>query len=285
MNLMFWKKSAGAEAENAQETPETPLKAGLAARARSWLTSFRQRYRKTSTFEAEENQDQNAPDRPEGKSAELEPDLEPAPAGLLARIKYIFSALLRKFKKPVVSEDTEGLPVPAPAGPSKPLLTKKRLIIGAATALLAGIAIWVTWGILNPPESHHGTKHDMTPIVIHDTQTGPATEKHAAGVDLLKEAELEAHNKEKAELEELKKQNAELQARIEALKEKPAQPSVSAQPYIPSALQATGKNSHPSGIGEMTVGNSDPKITAMTLKEAIEAMNANSGEFRKKTAK
>lgn len=83
-----------------------------------------------------------------------------------------------------------------------------------------------------------------------------------------------------ADIDALTKKNHALQAQIEALRKYQPQrlstspasrPIVKAQPTAPS--------------GDLAVGSKSPKATAMTLKEAIEAMNAGSGEPAKKAAK
>lgn len=84
----------------------------------------------------------------------------------------------------------------------------------------------------------------------------------------------------KANIDTLTKKNLELQVQIEVLKKK-LQPHPSAAP----ANEVMGKVQPPSRGGEIAIGSKSPKATAMTLKEAIEAMNAESGDSHQKAAK
>ena len=83
-----------------------------------------------------------------------------------------------------------------------------------------------------------------------------------------------------AEIEILRKKNEELQTQIGVLRKKQQQSS-SASP----ANQAAGKAQPPTSGGDMAIGNSNPKAAAMTLKEAIEVMNANSAAAPEKGRK
>lgn len=76
-----------------------------------------------------------------------------------------------------------------------------------------------------------------------------------------------------AEIEILRKKNDELQTEIAALRKK-QQPNPSAAP----ANQAAGEAQAPARGGDIAMGNRNPKAAAMTLKEAIEVMNASSGD-------
>lgn len=82
---------------------------------------------------------------------------------------------------------------------------------------------------------------------------------------------------EQTELEALRQKNAELQAQIEALKKAQRSSSASVKLY-PGDRRGT-----PAG-GVATVGNSDPKAAATTLKDAIDAMNAG-GKLQKQPAR
>lgn len=70
-------------------------------------------------------------------------------------------------------------------------------------------------------------------------------------------------------MEALKKRNEELEAQLNALQR---QQSGAAQRGATPAV----------GAGQVTLGSKDAKETAMTLKAAIEAMNASTGDFSKK---
>ncbi|MDD5383675.1 MAG: hypothetical protein PHG89_02190 [Gallionella sp.] len=292
MNLMFWKKKTGSgeEAENSQENlamstklresldfattkqdiaernpeppkPETPAKPGLVARLKLRLTALTRHFKKTPAFRTDED---HAPDALGGSekpddAAAIEPDLEspdmeaPTKPGLVVWVKLRLITLTRRFKK-MSAPDAE------------PVRSNKRLVIGGAIGLLVlllvgiGIAIWP---VFPPPQERRDTRHDATTITSRPSQLESAPEKS------------------QTEIEMLKKENAELQARIEALKKELPQQ----QSYVPSARHTGGNVPSSSVSGEMMIGNKDPKDTAMTLKEAIEAMNASLGDHAKKPAK
>jgi hypothetical protein len=84
-----------------------------------------------------------------------------------------------------------------------------------------------------------------------------------------------------AEFEIPRKKSEEPKAEIGTLREKQQQQQPSASP----ANQVAGATQPPIRGGEMAVGNRDPKAAAMTLKEAIEAMNANSGAPARRAVK
>lgn len=274
MNLMFWKKKTGAgeEAENAQEDLAVNTKPGLAAWMKLRLTALTGHFKKTPAFCAEEDRVPDAPGgsgKP-GKAAAIEPDLEspdmeaPARPGLVVRAKLRLIALIRRFKKTPVSDIAEGDEEDAPE--INPARSKKRLVIGGAIGLLvlllAGIGIALRPAV-PPPQEQPDTGRDVATITSRPGEPAPAPEKPLS------------------EIEALKKENTELHARIEALKKELPQQ----QSSVPSARHAGGDASSSSASGEMMIGNKDPKATAMTLKEAIEAMNASSGDHAQKPAK
>lgn len=75
------------------------------------------------------------------------------------------------------------------------------------------------------------------------------------------------------EMEALKKRNEELEAQLNALQQQRQQSSYgSDQRGAAAAL----------GGGQVMLGSKDAKETAMTLKAAIEAMNASTGDYSKK---
>lgn len=79
------------------------------------------------------------------------------------------------------------------------------------------------------------------------------------------------------EVEVLRQKNAELQAQLDALK-KTQQPSSASVKLYPGDRKGNAAG------GVATVGNSDPKATAATLKEAIDAMNTGAN-YQSKPAK
>lgn len=189
--------------------------------------------------------------------------------GLAARIRLKFAGLIRRFKKPPAFQAEAGQTqndsahadtghsdsAPEDTPPPKTNL-KKRLIlggaIGLAVLLLAGVgfAIWKIF--LSTPEEDA----DIPAMVETHRDIRPAPPPPASA----------------AEIEALKKKNAELQAQIEALKKEPQQ----LQPIEPAAPPASENIRLQSASGEITIDNKDPKATAMSLKEAIDAMNEGS---------
>ncbi|HEU0283103.1 MAG TPA: hypothetical protein VFQ99_04920 [Gallionella sp.] len=324
MNLMFWKKKSRAaeEAENARknlavnrkpqvsldfiaakqgaadhdpepldpETTSTAMtkKMGMAARIKLRLSALVRHFKKAPAFRAEEHHVPEA--RSDSKEpddvAAMEPDFEspdpeaPAKPGLALQIKLWLISLAQRFKKaptPAANEDwdadshgrseaSSGDEYPEDASDAGPARSKKRLVIGGVIGLLVlllfgiGIAIWPVFA---PPQKQWGANHDVTPIAPRASQPESVPENT------------------QTEIEALKRENAELQARIEALKNGPPVQ----RPYVPPAWQARGNSPSSSVGGEMTVDSKDPKATAMSLKEAIEAMNASSGDYNKKPAK
>lgn len=233
MNLMFWKKKAGAvdSAESPQDDPasviknesadsETAKKPGLFAKISSLFTSLVRHFKKPPAFNAEENQDTDAPEPPESDQDDATP-------------------------------------------PSATSSLNRRLIIAGIIGLLIlslsgiGFAVWKFFLPAPQEEANIPAK--------------PAPQTEAA----------------RAKIEALKKKNEELQAQIEALKkEQPLQEATeSQQPVEPTAKQAKDNALSSSDSGDLMIDNKDPKATAMSLKEAIEAMNEGYGDYGKKRTK
>jgi len=270
MNLMFWKKKTGA-GEEAASSRGAPANAG----AREPLD-----FSAPQQDMAKHNREPSEPELPGSEASTA------TPPRLAARMKLWFVALQRHFQKPpefradenhaqAESGNSNVYSEAAPEGEPgeetsaiKPVRSRKWLIMGGAAGLLAvllaGIVI-ANWPAsdssqeVEPSEKHKDAEHAAAP---HATQpAAPALDGH------------------QAEIEALEKEKAGLQAQVETLKRQLAQ-------QRPAPPPKSARNAPPSSAsGEVTVGGDDPKSTAMSLKEAIEAMNAGSGDYNKKPAK
>lgn len=295
MNLMFWRKktSAGAEAEIAPEKiaqntrqPE-PSGAGetrlvttapqkFGPRIKSWLGALTGHFKRTPAFRAEVEPGASDDTKQSGNAASGFPEA-PASPQLSARIKLRFIALARRFgNKPATGEaedvEKKGSPDRPKAMPETgrsddepeavPVRSKKRLVIGGAISLLvfllAGVVI-VYWPIFGAPSQQKDAHQETASLPAHPVDAGPAPAEP------------------RSEVESLRKENAELQARIEALELNQQQ-----QLSAPPARQPGGRGAKAlSASGEVVVDSNNPKSSAMSLKEAIEAMNASSGDYKK----
>jgi len=305
MNLMFWKKKTGGaeQAENAPENlavnnkasdvdetgidetgQESTAKPGWRAWIKLQISNLTQRFKKAPAFRADvEPNTRSSPEEP-GDFASTATEAPDRPV-LAIRLKMQLAALVQRFRKTPAADTNEddekssiGRSEVSPKGELEgeaeivPTHPRKRLVIGGAIGLLvlllAGIVI-VYWPISEPPPQRLGTRHDTASIASHSAVTGTASdESHAS-----------APKEPLSETEILKKENAELQARIEALEK--AQP-----PAAPPAWQPGGKGAYaPSASGEIMLGSENPQSAVMSLKEAIEVMNASSGGYNNKPAK
>lgn len=277
MNLLFWKKKTGVEKTGDDEAgdlpvPEIPAKPGFMTQIKAKLAVLLKK--KTSL---EEDDDDEADDSTGGGVS--------AESGLLLRIKAGLAAFSGKFRPRAasvvendqsaassgdskkVSDDT-GVNQSKEAGSeeapeARPPRSKKLLIAGGAFGLtvILLIGIWYTiWPIITPSKKTPDAKTDIAPAASGGIKMGKVPEKT------------------RTETDAPKKENAELQPRLEASAEEVPQSAV--QPDIQSARKAPLVSSG----GEISIGNNDPKAAAMTLKEAIEAMNAQSDGYKKKPA-
>lgn len=236
MNLMFWKKKA-----DTGEDAETPQKSS-----------------------AEETVVRKS-DNSESHDTETSDQDDATKLGLGARIKSRLAAFIRRFRKPPAFQAEEesaqddsdhSESTPENTSPHEPVSSKKRLILGGAIALVillligTGFAIWKIF--LSTPEEDD----EISATVEPPRNARPAP--HA----VIPRTEIEA----------LKKRNDELQAQVEALKKEPQQ----LRPIESTVSQASDNVRSQSASGEITIDNKDPKTTAMSLKEAIDAMNEDS---------
>ena len=325
MNLKFWKKKTGAaeEAANAPENlavnskapktldlvaatrniaernpkpseteapdivetdPETTSKPGWSAWVKLRISNLTQRFKKAPAFRADVGPNtRSSPEEPDDLASTATE--APARPGLAIRLKMQLAALVQRFRKTPATEAnedgekssigrSEASPEDEQEGEAETVPThpRKRLVIGGAIGLLvlllAGIVI-VYWPIFEPPPQRLGTRYDTAPIASHPVVTGTASD----------ESQASAPKEPLSETEALKKENAELQARIEALEK-------AQQHAAPTAWQPGGKGAYaPSASGEIMLGSENPQSAALSLKEAIEAMNASSGGYNNKPAK
>ena len=211
---------------------------------------------------------ETSPDEPGSPDSEA-----PAKPGLIAGISSRFAALIRRFKKPPAfsaEEDqaAEATQQPESASegappPSAPNLKKRLMIggaIGLAILLLAGIGFAVWKIFLSAPTE--GADTSAVTETAHIAKPAPPA------------------GESRAEIEALRKKNEELKAQIDALKKEQHR-----QQPVESAAQQQSDNLQTSESGDIMVDNKDPKATAMSLKEAIDAMNESSGDYGKKKAK
>lgn len=266
---------AGGEAETAADTKpdmDAPTRPGLAMRMKLQFIAIARRFRKKPESDGEGDD--------EGGDAE-EAAQAPAKPGLLKRLKVAWAAFAREFKataEPATGEEREedehdrSKSVPEEesidAEPeAEPARSRKWLVVGGSIVIvilvLANFAI-ANWPIFKEPQKRWGTRHEAAVMPPRPPETGPEPEISPA------------------EIEALMKKNAELQARIRALKNTPP-PSQSSS--VDPAWQAGESAAASSAGGELAVDSKDPKAAAMSLREAIEAMNAASGDYGKKPAK
>jgi cell division protein FtsB len=236
MNLMFWKKKA-----DTGEDAETSQKSSAEETV----------VRKSDDSESHdtETSDQDDATKP----------------GLGARIKSRLAAFIRRFRKPPAfqaeeesAQDDSGhsKSTPEDTSPTEPVSSKKRLILGGAIALVILLLIGTGFAVWKIFLSTSEEDDDISATVEPPRNVRPAP--HA----VIPRAEIEA----------LKKKNDELQAQVEALKKEPQQ----LRPIESTVSQASDNIRSQSASGEITIDNKDPKTTAMSLKEAIDAMNEGS---------
>ncbi|MEO8008074.1 MAG: hypothetical protein ABI728_06085 [Betaproteobacteria bacterium] len=196
-----------------------------------------------------------------------------------------------------------------------PAHPNRRLIIGAAVAVLISAAIGMaSWKILmaspytSTAKPHTPTSGQPKPLAEKKVKLlGPIeflelrksqfkshqpdnealktkndelrTQIGSLKTELTQAEDLQSISR-RAELEALRKKNDELQKEIGVLRENRRQ-QLSATP----ASQVAGGAQPPIRGGVMAIGNKNPKATAISLKEAIEAMNATYGNSAGGTVK
>lgn len=308
MNLKFWKKKPAAEGE-AEAVP------GALARIRAQIAALIGRIKPPQPFKAEVPASAEAGAASEeavSASAESpEPDAAAPGAarrwmGVLLRMK---SGLTAIFWKPVP------LPEGEEQGDAPPARRLNLLAVGVLLlALLLIVFGYAAWTIARSSpdaetdvteliEDKHASDAPL-PIIMPvsapeaasdvlagvseaasgisavsapaDTDAASAV-PHAASAASSVTAAAPVSHVPMTEVEALRQKNAELEARLDALKKAEQSSSVSVKLY-----PGSGKGVNAGGVA--TVGSSDPKAAAMTLKEAIEAMNAGTGNYQKQPA-
>lgn len=277
---------ASEASDEAAPDMEAPPRPGWPARIKLQIAAALRRFRKVPPADEEATEESGR----DGEAGESEEPRAHAKAGLLARLRAAFSAFTRELRAPAAPaaaeeggeeeraggrsrseaesfEDAAG----EAAEETRPARSKKRLVIAAVILLAlllaagAGVALLP---LLEPQETRWGTKHDITSISSRPPESDTAP------------------GEPQSEVDELRRENAALQARIEALrKDAPAQQIPAAPPrqvYIPPARQGGESAAAPAAAEDLTIGTSDPRAAAMTLKEAIETMNAASEERPRK---
>ena len=298
MNLKFWKKKPAAEGD-AEAVP------GALARIKAQIAALIGRIKPPQPFKAEVPASAEAGAASEeivSASAESpEPDVAAPGAarrwmGVLLRMK---SGLTAIFWKPVP------LPEGEEQGDAPPARRLNLLAVGVLLlALLLIVFGYAAWTIARSSpdaetdvteliEDKHASDAPLpiimpvsAPEAVSDVlaASAPADADAASAVPHAEQAASSvtaaalASQVPMTEVEALRQKNAELEARFEALKKAEQSSSVSVKLY-----PGSGKGVNAGGVA--TVGNSDPKAAAMTLKEAIEAMNAGTGNDRKQPAR
>lgn len=227
---------------------------------------------------AEEEKPADKNTAPESSSQEQHDSESPVKQGVAAKIKSAFSRLTSVFKKPPSfnAEEGEASDKTAPSGDATeevsdppPANLKKQMILGGALFLLvllfAAVGFFIFRHFTSPPKPN--TPKPVTPAASETLHTDKPIPHTVAP---------------NPEIETLKKKNIELQAQIESLK-KEAAPLP--QPVASTGQQISNSGFQPSDNSELTVTNKDPKATALSLKEAIDAMNAEPGDNNKKSTK
>lgn len=164
---------------------------------------------------------------------------------------------------------------------------KKRPIIFSALGLLVLILLGLIFAVWKIFFSSKPQKVPPPVAAVEEKMVQPSSQDKKnliklPAIDLPKvpahETPAQGESTPQAELEALRKKNEALEAQLKALKQSDS------QTMKPSAaMQQRGTPSAGTG-GEVVLDSKDPKATAMTLKAAIEQMNATTGDYAKQPA-
>ena len=289
--------------ESATTAEEAPVKPGLIARIKSKLSGLLGRFRKPS----QKASDAKEHDQPAEKPAETsgnesqqtsgnsagEAKEEPKKPGMIERLKPVLASLGAKLLSSVSRLFA--------------LLSEYMIywLSALAVILLVGL-IFAARDIIFPPLVRKTTSSDpakyVKPVPASAPEAAPTLEAEPdpnaspqVAAEIFQKKSEEAKAKAEAlikEAEELQKKSEEAKARAEALKKKEEEERAQAEALRKkqeeerasryrnqsgsSGQQTTGGTKVMPGSNEWTAGSKDPKATAKTLKEAIEAMNAES---------
>lgn len=280
MNLMFWKKKPSQD-EAGNTAP------GLLARIKAPFAALAGRFKSPPPFQAEVDED----------SAKTETRSEVNDSGALARLRSIFKQPFLWFRSAADS--------------------RTKLYVGAALLVIFlltafGLAVWKIF--LSSPDHDTdllkdvGAQHAPLPIDLPSSEpaaTEPLIDTAASAVEAIDEpaasavpvettelaassaaAAIPADEVEhpapvsddtpEAEIARLRKEKAELQKKLNALRNEQRQTN---------AANRLDRGKAPTIGGSVTVQSDDPKGTVETLKSAIDAMNAGTGDYPKKNEK
>lgn len=304
MNLMFWKKKnagdssaeiapqdAGDQAEgqksqdSASPDAETSKQPGLFARIKSRLTRGSQ---KTSEPETEEDKEPAADThrRSERDSDDDADSAESKKPGLFALIKERLSSLTGRSKEAADEEevvDTRRRAIPeAEAAPEVAEAVEHKhsstgWIIGGVILLwvLLGAGIYAAWDYILPPLKRKNFAHETVKAYRNRLQDPKAAPQQAEPppAESPQTVPPPAGSDAPANVQQPAAQPIQLTQPVQ-----PAQPTQPAKQPAANALPTSSK-------GDLVVGDKSAKETAMSLKEAIKAMNGDPAEPAKKSAK
>jgi len=302
MNLMFWKKknvgesSAKTAQQDAddqaavQKSPdsessdaETPKQPGLFARMKLSLVALIRHSKKTPAPDEEEAEEpaedthrRSTHDSEDRSDTDAETSEKP---GFFAHLKAkLFGT--KKVEEEAEGDETERRPakheaehateVPAAEEAAESEHSWKGWIIGGVILLLILLAAggYFALDYLLPPLKRSNIAHE-TVKAYRNRQALKASSQQA-------EPPLTEAPQATPPPAEIEMPRNEAQPPAEH-----AHPTQSAQP----ARQRDGSTPPTSSKGDLVVGSKNPKDTAMSLKEAIKAMNAESGEPARKPAR
>lgn len=284
MNLMFWKKKLTTE-NNAESVQEKPVDKSLSGK------SLGRESRDRETSEGSQGETTGAsPAHPKQRPTIV------AVIGVLVLATIGLAAWKILFPSPEQDDSTVSTPatIQTIAPPGKNLIRLPQIEFLPARRAPSRNH---TPDIEALKEKNAVLQSQIDELKIKPLQVDdPQSIKHQAEIETLKKNNDELHTqiamlkaelpkiekdlaeRHQADIDALANKNSELLAQIEALRKKQQHPTS-------PASRPTGKAQPPARSGDLAIGSKNPKSTAMTLREAIEAMNASSGEAGKTNTK